>query len=194
MVRLNEYREAIKHLEMARIQLYKHLVQEMYSQGQPDIHFSDRLPKCLVKRHEINGYPVYQLSYAGILPMYDDDPGYHREIRDYYIRATLRGYDWRTNTESFEKAAIMAVHYFSDLSIRDLDNRNRSVLINAIRYTGLIGDDNWKNITYLEKGEMDYKGRCHVQMYVLDSENLSDFLLVHERIHYEIVKELKWDL
>ena len=191
---MNEYREAIKHLEMSRIHLYKHLVQELYAQGHPDVHFSDRLPKCLVRRHEVNGYPVFQLSYDGILPMYDDDAKYQQEIRDYYIRATLRGYDWQANKQTFMKAAIMAVHYFSDLSIRDLDNRNRSVLINAIRYTGLIEDDNWKNVTYLEKGELDAEGRCHVQVYVLDAGNLGDFLLVHERKQREFVSGLKWEM
>lgn len=189
-----DYREAIKHLELARISLYKHLVQDLYAQGHPDVHFSDRLPKCLVRRREINGYLVFQLSYDGIMPMYDDDPKYQQEIRDYYIRATLRGYDWPANRQTFRNAAIMVVHYFNDLSIRDLDNRNRSVMLNAIRYTGLIGDDNWKNVTYLEKGELDEEGRCHVQVYVLGSENLSDFLVVHDRIHHEIVKELNWDL
>mgnify|MGYP001332348202 FL=1 len=189
-----DYREAIKHLELARISLYKHLVQDLYAQGHPDVHFSDRLPKCLVRRREINGYLVFQLSYDGIMPMYDDDPKYQQEIRDYYIRATLRGYDWPANRQTFRNAAIMVVHYFNDLSIRDLDNRNRSVLINAIRYTGLVWDDNWKNVTYLEKGELDAEGRCHVQVYVMDAGNLSDFLLVHDRMHREFVSELKWGL
>lgn len=189
-----DYREAIKHLELARISLYKHLVQDLYAQGHPDVHFSDRLPKCLVRRREINGYLVFQLSYDGIMPMYDDDPKYQQEIRDYYIRATLRGYDWPANRQTFRNAAIMVVHYFNDLSIRDLDNRNRSVMLNAIRYTGLIGDDNWKNVTYLEKGELDEEGRCHVQVYVMDAGNLSDFLLVHDRMHREFVSELKWGL
>ena len=189
-----DYREAIKHLELARISLYKHLVQDLYAQGHPDVHFSDRLPKCLVRRREINGYLVFQLSYDGIMPMYDDDPKYQQEIRDYYIRATLRGYDWPANRQTFRNAAIMVVHYFNDLSIRDLDNRNRSVMLNAIRYTGLIGDDNWKNVTYLEKGELDEEGRCHVQVYVMDAGNLSDFLLVHSRMHHEFVSELKWGL
>lgn len=189
-----DYREAIKHLELARISLYKHLVQDLYAQGHPDVHFSDRLPKCLVRRREINGYLVFQLSYDGIMPMYDDDPKYQQEIRDYYIRATLRGYDWPANRQTFRNAAIMVVHYFNDLSIRDLDNRNRSVMLNAIRYTGLIGDDNWKNVTYLEKGELDEEGRCHVQVYVMDAKNLSDFLIVHERMHHDFVLGLTWEL
>src|SRR5690606_9267672 len=62
-------------------------------------------------------------------------------------------------------------HFFEDLLIRDLDNRNRSAIINAIRYVGLIKDDSWKEIEVMESGFLDVNRKNHVQVFVTPSQN-----------------------
>lgn len=167
--------ERIRHLP-------SHLLDFMDGHAQLDPVY----PPCVITKHDVNGIPSYQLSYEGMLPLYfEKDPKiirdkeklkawtkYNQTVRNYYIQATVAASKLRREAiPRFPKAFVYHLHFFTDLRVRDLDNRNRSVLFNALRAVQLIADDNWKNISSMEDGLENAKGRNHVEVFVCDNEN-----------------------
>lgn len=127
-------------------------------------------PPCKFKQFDLGDSPVYQFSYEGMLPLYDKERKYFTRVRDYYLGSTqeaIRG----IRVTSFNRGFIYICHFFENLVIRDLDNRNRSFLINAIRYAGFIEDDSWKEIRIMEAGFLDVARKNHVQVFVTDLKN-----------------------
>jgi hypothetical protein len=99
---------------------------------------------------------------------------YHNKIRDYYLRVTyvaVEEFMRKEKVRKFEHAFIYACHFFSNLSARDLDNRSRSFLINALRYAKVIPGDEWQKLTYMESGFLDVDKTNHVSFFVTDRKN-----------------------
>ncbi|WP_068786906.1 hypothetical protein [Paenibacillus phocaensis] len=133
-------------------------------------------PPCIYRTYMLGDNPVYHFSYQGMLPLYLKDKYYGNQIKDYYTQATIQATmeavaASQTETPVLSSAFIYICHFFEDLLIRDLDNRNRSAIINAIRYAGLIKDDSWKEIEIMESGFLDVKRKNHVQVFVTPSQN-----------------------
>lgn len=134
-------------------------------------------PVAKVKPIYIKDYPVFHFAYEGALPLYDEENSeYNSMIRSYYYNATFDAYDYsKLSLPMMEDATIIFVHYFNDMKIRDLDNRNRKFIQDAIKLTGIIEDDNWQNVWNLEIAFYD-KNKCHVQVYVIPSQKLPHFI------------------
>lgn len=128
-------------------------------------------PPCIYSTYMLGEYPVYQFSYQGMLPLYMKEKQYSNQVRDYYIRATMEATAQQEDDPSLRSAFIYIGHFFENLLIRDLDNRNRSFLINAVRYAGFIEDDSWKEIEIMESGFLDSARKNHVQVFVTPSQN-----------------------
>ncbi|MFC3041608.1 hypothetical protein ACFOGI_15280 [Virgibacillus xinjiangensis] len=135
----------------------------------------------------VNGYPVYQFSYDGMLPLYKEgDREYLALIRNYYHRITLEEYDYSKVETPLNRAVLVIQHHFKDGIIRDLDNRNRKYIIDAIRQTRLVEDDNWKELSIVEEGLPDKQN--HIQVYLLEKENKVDFLNYLEQHSHHLKK------
>ena len=148
-------------------------------------------PMAKVKPMLINGYPVFQFSYEGALPAYkENDRDYLALIRHYYNRATFDSYDFTKIDFKFSQSVIITAHYFNNMQIRDLDNRNRKLIQDAIRQTGLIGDDSWSRVWNVDVGFLDPKGN-HVQVYVVPQENFSNFMSYLLDEHWELLKVIE---
>lgn len=144
-------------------------------------------PMAKVKPLLINGYPVFQFSYEGALPAYKEgDRDYLALIRNYYYRATFDAYDFPKIDIRFDQSVIITAHYFNNMQIRDLDNRNRKLIQDAIRQTGLIGDDSWSKVWNVDLGFLDTKGN-HVQVYVVSQENFPDFMSYLQDEHRNLI-------
>lgn len=143
-------------------------------------------PPCSFEMFELSGYPVYQLSYEGVLPLYSQDRKYFRAVRDYYWHATFEAV---RNAEypTLDHACIYICHFFKNLIIRDTDNRNRSLLINAVRHAQMIRDDSWKEIVNLEAGFLDDSGKNHIKVLVSPTSNISN-LTIYVNDKYGITK------
>lgn len=142
-------------------------------------------PQCTITEHDLDGAPVYQLSYPGMLPLYfDKSPSisknkakmaewrhYQNVVRDYYINATVDACRLKNHLRTFHHAFMYHCHFFSNLSLRDMDNRNRSILINAARYSRLIHSDDWKHLTTMEDGFVDPERQNHVELFITSREN-----------------------
>ncbi|MNW46797.1 hypothetical protein D3C74_241090 [compost metagenome] len=129
-------------------------------------------PPCIYSTYTLGDYPVYQFSYQGMLPLYLKDKKYKNQIKDYYTQATMEATAASQKEAPVLKSAFIYIcHFFEDLMIRDLDNRNRSAIINAIRYAGFVKDDSWKEIETMESGFLDVSRKNHVQVFVTPSQN-----------------------
>lgn len=179
---LEYIRSAYRHAILMELYLGKAIAEQL-KMLDIDVPIDTPYPPCYVTRHELDGEAAYQFSYDGMLPLYFDRGGFSRErvlkeyqdaVRDYYMRATYEGFRQLAGHETiepFEQAFVYAAHFFKDMSLRDLDNRNRSVLINALKNVGIISGDEWQSLTYMEKGFLDIDKRNHVSVFITDERN-----------------------
>ncbi|WP_252502728.1 hypothetical protein [Sporosarcina sp. Marseille-Q4943] len=143
-------------------------------------------PMAKVKPMLIDGYPVFQFSFEGALPLYkEDDRDYLAMIRHYYFRATIDAYDFSKIDFQFDKSVIIIAQHYENKLIRDLDNRNRKLIQDAIRHTGLIGDDSWWRVWNVDIGFLDPRGN-HVQVYVVSQDNFAEFIEVLKKRNYQL--------
>lgn len=187
------FSDTIDHLEKLRVDLLVKrciLRHPSVSIKKEDNHFYQPIA--------INNYPVFQFRYEGSMPLYKEkDKKYLDMVRDYYYQATLDMYDYPNVDIQFDKVAIIIQHVFPQRRIRDTDNRNRKYVVDAIRYTGLINDDNMDELILLEEGYIKENSIPYVNVMVLDSDNLVDFLPYREEYALKVFKEIdesiSWD-
>src|SRR5699024_12566962 len=122
----------------------------------------------------------YKVSNQYSLTQYEEmTRQYIKMIRHYYQSATysiishLKLDKTQKNNENDVKGktVILFAHIFNDLSTRDLDNRNKKHVLDAIKITGIIEDDNWQDVILLDVGYLD-RGHNHLQVFVFPEEIL----------------------
>ena len=178
--------EQLKSLEEMKVYLMSQI--NKLGGNEDAIKRTSVYPMAKVKPMVISGYPVFQFSYEGALPAYkEDDRDYLALIRHYYYRATFDSYDFSNIDFKFDQSVIITAHYFNNMQIRDLDNRNRKLIQDAIRQTGLIGDDSWSRVWNVDVGFLDPKGN-HVQVYVVSQDNFAHFMSYLQDEHWELLK------
>ena len=96
-------------------------------------------------------------------------------IRHYYFRSTFDAYDFSKINIKFDRSVIIIAQHYENKIIRDFDNRNRKLIQDAIRHTGLIGDGSWWRVWNVDIGFLDPRGN-HVQVYVVSQENFVEFI------------------
>jgi len=141
-------------------------------------------PMANIEHFTFESMPVYQFSYHGALPPYEGmTRQYIKMIRNYYHNTTASSF---SNLEvkklknvdisgGERKTVILFAHFFNDLATRDLDNRNKKYVLDAIKNTEVINDDSWKDVKLLDSGYLD-KGYNHLQVFVFSEKILSTFL------------------
>lgn len=127
-------------------------------------------PPCHFQELSIEGNLVYQFDYEGTLPLYMKNKPYEDKIRAYYQGAMIEALEGRSLLK-FDQAFIYVCHFFSNLQIRDLDNRNRRHLINAIRSAQIIEDDRWEFIEIMDSGYLDFQKRNRIELFITSHEN-----------------------
>ncbi|ALX47714.1 hypothetical protein [Lentibacillus amyloliquefaciens] len=182
----SHYLDLLKSVEMFKEETMRRLYEEKLEDMNEAGPGSNPLAKATPLM--VNGYPVFQFSYDGMLPLYkEDDRDYAAMVRNYYQRITFESYNYTDVNNRFGRAVIIIQHYFNDNVIRDLDNRNRKYIIDAIRHTGLVKDDNWKELSIIEEGLVDKQN--HIQVYLLADENKINFLRYLEK-HQHHLKQI----
>jgi len=136
----------------------------------------------------INGYPVYQFSYAGSLPLNKtSDDKLKNLIKSYTEWCTHNIYSPKDKVLPFKKAKIFIQHFYNNNVITDLDNRNHKYIIDAIRMAQIIEDDSWQNVSLDISGYIDDKS--HVQVFVVDDKHKHDFAQYLDIHRYELIKK-----
>lgn|GEM_PF-761985 len=99
---------------------------------------------------------ILKITLDGILPYFDKEDGkYYRTMRDFYIQQLVHFAKNEGIRARFEPAFLAIIQFFPDLTIRDYDNRSRKFIIDGLRLSGLIADDNWMKVSILEDGFLD---------------------------------------
>lgn|GEM_PF-5188144 len=179
---LESLQEIYRNIVEISYRIAEHIADQSRALADDDVFEDTPYPRCSIRTHNVAGKVVYQLFYDGALPLYfDKDPKlkskaadigrYQSQIRDSYVRATADAVrSLGTKPEPFERSFLYICHFFGNLVIRDLDNRNRSCIINAVRYAGLIRGDEWERLEIMESGFLDPEGKFYVVVFVAPME------------------------
>lgn len=171
--RSEKLKEMLKQLEALKVGIMREI--NSLNGNKEAVFPTTVYPMAKVKPMIINGYPVFQFGYEGMLPHFkEDDKEYLRMIRYYYFRSTFDSYDFDKIDFKFDNVVIIFVQYFKNHIIRDLENRNKKYIQDAIRHAGLIKDDNWQNVWNMDLGFHDDE-EDHVQVYVVSRDCSADF-------------------
>lgn len=183
--RVELFRGIIMKLEMARFDMYREYADlQSRLQGEPMLSLQEH-PVCEITTHDVDGKEILQFSYPGMLPLYTDEKDrestkYRQRVKNYYVNVTMEAVRRQNIKQQFVPAHVHMVHCFQDLKIRDLDNRNRSHIINGLRYSQVIGDDNWQELSLSEKAiKADVNG---VEVFVGYSKDMQEIMEISGKL------------
>lgn len=167
-----ELKEQLVLLEKMKVGIMKQI--NLLNENKDAVIPTKVYPTAAVEPLLVNGYEVFRFSYDGMLPHEIEDAEYNKIISDFYFHTTMSAYDFEEYEDVFDEAFIIYCQYFNDSVIRDLDNRNKKFVQDAIRHTRLIEDDNWKHVSNISMGFSDVFN--HTQVYVVDKANVVNFM------------------
>src|SRR5699024_484020 len=156
-------------------------------------------PMANIDRFRFNDALVYQFSYHGALPPYQGmTKQYIKMMKDYYYMATLQSSDVLNIQEETHNPAwkgknvIIFAHFFRDLKTRDLDNRNKKYILDAIKRTGVLEDDSWMHVTLTDMAFLD-EGHNHVQVFVVPENMYPAFYEELHANHHQYIEHKRFD-
>lgn len=186
---LEDLEKTLKHLDMLRVDVMREINSIKFNQNKSiyrNLKPEQAHPLAKVSHEIIDDIPYFQFSYDGMLPHFNEkDNEYLAMIRNYYLRATLDSYNFKKVDYVFDEAVIVFVQYFKDDIIRDLENRNKQYIQDAIRATGLIHDDHWSIVWNADIGFSDTESN-HVQVYLVSKSDFASFYNVLLNKHDEM--------
>ncbi|AYB41753.1 hypothetical protein D5F52_26735 (plasmid) [Brevibacillus laterosporus] len=159
--------EAIKHLELVKCTMIDQL-QELIAMEEDT--YAKQI--SMIEDFSIED-GIFKFSINGRLPHFDiEDAKYKQKIRDHYQQKIIQFaniYDIESRV-TYQKAFIYLIHFFRNEVPRDLDNRSKKFIFDGIRYSGIIRDDSWKNISYMERGLLDSNYE-RVEIWIGEEDN-----------------------
>jgi len=169
---------ALKNIELSKIALYQALNRYRYWQD-----FSKDYPSlnCSGLKIDVKEYKdKVKIMLPGIIPYVNlgqrlEDKDYYKKLDSFYQSELTKAIVNAKVELKFNKAFVVINQFFPDLIIRDFDNQIKSFIFNALRYSKLIQDDSWRNITYLENGELD-RGNPRTEIIVVDDTVICSLL------------------
>ena len=189
IITLEDLEKTLKHLEMLRIDVMREINNMKLNQKESiyyDLKPEQAHPLSRVSHEIIENIPYFQFSYDGMLPHFNEkDNEYLSMVRNYYLRATLDSYNFKKVDYVFGEAVIVFAQYFKDDIIRDLENRNKKYIQDAIKATGLIRDDHWSAVWNVDVGFSDTESN-HVQVYLVSKEDFANFYNILLEKHDEM--------
>lgn len=182
----DELKEQLINLEKLKVSLMKQI--NILNENKKSVYPTRVYPISDTVLTEVNNYPVLRFSYDGLLPLYIENDNYKQIISDYYFQATISSYDFEGLQGIFDKVFIIYCHFFNDHQLKDLDNRNKKYIQDAIRHTRVLSEDNWELVSNVDVGFLD--DRNHVDVFVVRKENAIDLLdrLVNDIDTYKSLK------
>lgn len=165
---IQEKMELLKKLDQDKNGIIREITQlekdlAMFSENNLDRNIGQLISSKLMNFEGIN---LLRIRISGMLPHRIRD----KNLEQAYTVGIMKSLE-EIKEVRFSKAFISINHYFANQIIRDVDNRNRNVVLNALRYAGLIPDDNWKFVTIMETGYLN-KGDNFVDVIVLEERDM----------------------
>ncbi|MBG9790983.1 hypothetical protein ABHN05_13130 [Brevibacillus laterosporus] len=176
--------EAIKHLEIVKCTMIDQLQELTAMEENTYIKQVSMVNDFSIE----NG--VFRFCIEGRLPHFDlEDKKYHQRVRDHYQQKIIQFVNINEirSLISFNKAFIYLVHIFSNEIPRDLDNRSKKFIFDGIRYSGIIKDDSWKYISYMERGLVG-KTSEKVEIWIGDDERKVEIIKAIEAKYVERIR------
>lgn len=124
-------------------------------------------------------------------------------LLEYLAKETDKQFNFNNaNFPVFERAVMLIIHYFSDNRTHDLDNFIYKPIVDTIKKTRIIPDDNYKNLSLFYVGQPDTKDCLEVYLvpfsYFIEFANqhfyeLTDTFISKKQIRsiQEVEAELK---
>src|SRR5699024_10258595 len=103
-------------------------------------------PPANIEKFVFNDSTVFQFSYHGALPTHRGmSKQYNDLIRSYYHNATASSFSKLElgsvdRIKDTNKIAVIFAHFYKNLRARDLDNRNKKYVLDAIKDTRIFND------------------------------------------------------
>src|SRR5699024_142081 len=89
------------------------------------------------------------------------------------------------------KTAVIFAHFFKDTKTRDLDNRNKKYILDAIKRTGVLEDDSWRHVTLTDMAFLD-EGN-HVQVFVVPEKIYQAFYEELNKNHQKYIENKRFE-
>ncbi|CAN7769088.1 hypothetical protein LJR153_007391 [Paenibacillus sp. LjRoot153] len=187
-----ELREALAAIGIAQRKVYSYISSQLPLDANDDGR--DLLPYCqIIEHHEPE---MLQFRFEGFLPPYFEVNELPKEIlreryrgwnKEYYILVTRQAVKRLKIKQTFhEKAFLLIVHCFPNNLERDLDNRNRKYLIDALKLSGILLNDSWQDVSIMEIGCLDQEAGAHVEVFVSKDKNKIEVIREAERMFYSL--------
>lgn len=99
-------------------------------------------------------------------------------INEHFLKGSFEQYDFNNTYYVFSRAVMIIIHYFTDLSKRDLDNNSYKPVIDGIRKTGIIPDDNWQDLSLMVLGDIvsEIGAQERIEAFVVPHYYFIDFI------------------
>lgn len=175
----------IEKMKLNIVSNFEHTIAQNYS-----IEGDDKT-KNILKNFQnpfiFRDFPIYFLKFVGSLPIFKkEDKAYVRLMQHYYGLATSRQLQ-NNNLPALHSAVAIIEHHFEDNIIRDIDNRNRKFITDAIRYSQVIKDDDIQHYSIYEEGFSNQEETC-VKVFIIPKENLCTFFEARSEIQKTLIQ------
>lgn len=173
-MKINELTDALdsaKVKAMLFIEQTKHIKIEKYSE-------QAAIRNTFINNNPIlmNDYQVLMFYFDSVLPSYKTkDKNYGQTVASYYNLAIARQLTTVTQNLQGEEFVIFIEQHFKDMQLRDLDNRNRKLLIDALRHNLVFKDDSYKYISIFEEA-YNVRNQNEMIVYIVEKVNFHHFL------------------
>jgi hypothetical protein len=190
-------KEQLDYIEFIRAKQHEKLlkIQNEYIQYADGQQYSEykkmlnRIGNIGIEVSSVLDNQVLKIDMDFLLPVYHKTKNikiaYYNALRDIYQRGLIIKLNHHRaelpNLTECKKVFVLIVQYFKNNNITDLDNRFHSFIFNALRSSGVISDDRWQKLAYMEDGRHTIQ-KAKTEIYVGDYEMAMDiFQLVNNR-------------
>lgn len=190
-----DVKELVDSMDNVRVKLQlfmeesKHnLLDELYPQLYISKTFENKNPI------QLENMEVICLYYDDVIPSYKattKDKEYGRNISRYFTLATARQLAELKSFTPTEKNILYIEQHFKHTRSRDLDNRNRKLLIDALKYNHIISDDNMNNLSIFEHGKEGQPNNETLVFLIKEDDFIRFFELWKRTNPKEILEEIE---
>lgn len=101
---------------------------------------------------------------------------YYKKAMDYWIGAIMYALeDMEKNKPRYLEKVIVIIKINYKDKIWDVDNHFVSMIVNAIRYSRVIDDDNFKKLSYMVIGDVAKDEKYNTEIYVVNDSEFTKF-------------------
>lgn len=90
---------------------------------------------------------------------------YYGEIKEFWVGSIMYAIAEANIETIFDKCVVFIKIYYKD-KVWDADNHHISFIVNAIRYSQLVPDDNFERLSYMVTGAISPTNEYYTEIYI----------------------------